>query len=87
MVRYRVKELAKVKGLTQFELAAKSGVSMAVVQRLWQNRAPEGIRHNTLDSIAKALEVHIDDLSEEVEAPSGSPMQRVNRESLGAAAA
>lgn len=82
-----MKELAKAKGLTQFDLAAQSGVSMSVVQRLWQNRAPEGIRHTTLDSIANALGVHIDELTEPVEASGEGSALRVNRESLGAVAA
>ena len=87
LVKYRVKELAKAKGLTQFELAATSGVSISVVQRLWQNRAPEGIRHTTLDSIAKALEVTIDELSEPAGDAAEGATLRVNRESLGAVAA
>lgn len=86
-MRYKVKELAKAKGLTQFELAAQSGVSISVVQRLWQNRAPEGIRHNTLDSVARTLGVHIDDLSEVVDGAAEGATLRVNRESLGAVAA
>lgn len=87
MVRYRVKELAKSRGVTQFELASKSGVSISVVQRLWQNRAPDGIRHNTLDSIAKALDVQISELSEPAESVAEGATLRVNRESLGAVAA
>lgn len=76
VTKYRVKELAKQRGMTQFDLAIKSEVSMTVVQRLWQNRAPEGIRHSTLVSIATALGVPIDELT-----------ARINRESLGAVAA
>lgn len=82
-----MKELAKSRGFTQFELASKSGVSISVVQRLWQNRAPDGIRHNTLDSIAKALDVQISELSEPAESVAEGATLRVNRESLGAVAA
>lgn len=85
MVRYRIKELAKERQMTQFELAAKSKISLTVIQRLWQNRAPEGIRHNTLASIASALEVGIEDLFET--GSEGSSGARGNRESLVPAAA
>lgn len=83
-VKYRVKQLAKERGMTQFDLATKSEVSLAVVQRLWQNRAPEGIRHNTLTAIAAALGVTIDDLTTgEDDAVRGT--LRTNKESLIAA--
>ena len=85
LVKYRVKELAKSQGLTQFELAAKAGVSLSAVQRLWQNRTPEGVRHATLDAVAQALAVQIEDLHD---ASSGEDAKlRVNRPSLGAVAA
>jgi transcriptional regulator with XRE-family HTH domain len=69
MRTYRVKELAKQRGLTQFDLALKSGVNMTTVQRLWQNRAPEGIRYKNLEAVAAALEVEVKDLF--VEEPAG----------------
>ena len=86
MVRYRVKELARVQKLTQFELAAKSDLSLSVVQRLWQNKAPEGMRHITLEAIATALGVQISDLFAAEDEPVGATL-RVNRESLGAVVA
>jgi DNA-binding Xre family transcriptional regulator len=88
VVKYRVKELAKSRGITQFNLAQLSGVSLAVVQRLWQGRAPEGIRHNTLDSIAKALEVRIEELyAPDTGGEDGASVLRINKESPVAVAA
>jgi len=86
LVKYRVKELAKERGLTQFDLAIKSEVSMTVVQRLWQNRAPEGIRYSTLVSIASALGVTIDELKASDPNESHDTL-RVNKESPVAVAA
>ena len=83
MAKYRVKELAKKAGMTQFDLATKSEVSMTVVQRLWQNRAPAGIRYSTLEAIAEALGVHVDDLKASSSDDSGpDPSTFLNRESL-----
>jgi transcriptional regulator with XRE-family HTH domain len=87
LVKYRVKELARARGMTQFDLAKKSEVSITAIQRLWQNRAPEGIRHSTLAAVAAALGVSIDDLFEVVDESAEGATLRVNRESLGAAAA
>ena len=87
VVRYRVKELAKAQKLTQFELAAKSGVSMTVVQRLWQNHRSLGdVRYSTLEAIANALGVQIGDLFAEG-GPHGEIPIQGNREGLVAAAA
>lgn len=86
VARYRVKELAKVKGLTQFDLATKSGVSLTVVQRLWQNHKALGdVRYSTLDAISKALDVTIEDLF--VDGAEGQVPSSVNNESRMAAAA
>lgn len=71
MRTYRVKELAKAQGITQFDLAAKSGVSMALVQRLWQNRAPDGIRLKSLEAVAGALGVTVQDLFVELAEDEG----------------
>lgn len=86
MRTYRVKELAKERNLTQFDLALKSGVNMTTVQRLWQNRAPEGIRYKNLEAIAKALEVRVEDLFVE-EGDGGQSLPAGNRKSLVSAAA
>lgn len=82
MVRYRVKELAKAQGLKQTDLAAKSGVGLTMVQRLWQNHRDLGdVRYGTLQSIAAALGVRVDDLFTS-EDDSARATLRVNRESL-----
>lgn len=86
MAKYRVKELAKARNVTQFDLATRSGVSLTVVQRLWQNhRALGDVRYSTLEAIAKALDVQIDDLF--AKGDEGSVPGQGNRESLVAAAA
>ena len=84
--KYRVRELAKAQKITQFDLANKSGVSLSVVQRLWQNHRSLGdVRYGTLDAIAKTLNVQIDDLF--AKGDEGTVSSRITRESLGAVAA
>ena len=61
MVRFRVKELARERGLTSEELAYKSGVKLSTVRNLWQNRVQDPA-YSTLAAIARALEVRIEDL-------------------------
>lgn len=81
-VKYRVKDLAKAKGLTQFELANRSGISLTVVQRLWQNHRSLGdVRYGTLQAIADALGVKVDDLFTS-EDDNARATLRGNRESL-----
>jgi transcriptional regulator with XRE-family HTH domain len=63
--KFRVRELARERGLTTEELAIKSGIKMSTVRNLWQNRVSDPA-YSTLSAIAKALEVRIEDLVEEV---------------------
>ncbi len=86
MRTYRVKELAKERGLTQVDLAIKSGVSVTLVQRLWQNRAPEGVRLKSLEAIARALDLpRIEDLY--LDAGGAQPTTPGNKMSLAGAGA
>jgi transcriptional regulator with XRE-family HTH domain len=61
MTRFRVKELARERGLTSEELAIKSGVKVSTVRNLWQNRVSDP-SFSTLHAIAQALGVSIEDL-------------------------
>jgi transcriptional regulator with XRE-family HTH domain len=83
-VKYRVKQLAKERGMTQFELAVKSGVSMSAIRLFWVDRVPDGVRYSTLTAIAAALGVTIDDLTTS-EDDSARVTLRANKESLIAA--
>jgi transcriptional regulator with XRE-family HTH domain len=67
MAKFRVKELAKARGMTSEELALKSGLKISTVRNLWQNRVNDP-NYSTLLAIAGALEVKI----EELEDKSGS---------------
>lgn len=76
MVRFRVKELARERGMTSEELSLKSGVKISTVRNLWQNRTSDP-SFSTMDALARALEVQIEDLversgdHEKNEAPAG----------------
>lgn len=61
MTKFRVKELARAKGMTSEELAAKSGVKISTVRNIWQGRVGDP-SYSTLSAIAKALECSIEDL-------------------------
>jgi transcriptional regulator with XRE-family HTH domain len=61
MTKFRVKELARERGLTSEELAIKSGVKVSTVRNLWQNRVSDP-SFSTLHAIAQALGVSIEDL-------------------------
>lgn len=61
MTRFRVKELAKARGMTSEELAMKSGVKISTVRNLWQNRVGDP-NYSTLSAIAGALGVRMEEL-------------------------
>lgn len=58
---FRVKELAVARGLSQEQLAFKSGVKIHTVQRIWQNSI-ERPYADTLIALADALGVSVKDL-------------------------
>jgi transcriptional regulator with XRE-family HTH domain len=69
MRRCRVKDLAKERHLTQVDLTFKSGTSLSIVQRLWQNREDvSSISYKKLEAVAAALGVSVDDLFESEDA-------------------
>jgi putative transcriptional regulator len=61
MVRLRVKELAQQKKMTQKALAAKSGVTLQLLNRYWNNNI-QRVDLEELNKIAIALEVKPGDL-------------------------
>jgi transcriptional regulator with XRE-family HTH domain len=61
MGRFRVKELARARGLTSEELTHKSGLKISTVRNVWQNRV-EDPASSTLRALASALGVTIEDL-------------------------
>jgi transcriptional regulator with XRE-family HTH domain len=68
VTRFRVKELAKERGMTSEELALKSGLKISTVRNLWQNRVSDP-NYSTLLAIAGALGVRIEDLADDAGRP------------------
>ena len=54
--RFRLVELLERAGLTQTELARRSGVSLVTVNAMCRNRT-DGVKLETLDRLARALGV------------------------------
>ena len=65
MARLRIKEVAEGRGYTMSSLSRKADISLRNVRRLWRN--PETVTTtDTLEKLARALEVNIGDLVEDV---------------------
>lgn len=62
MGKFRVRELAKERGINQEELSKRSGVKLSTVQRVWQNKGASEPRTSTMRNLALALGVSIEDL-------------------------
>jgi len=69
MTKFRVKELARAKGMTSEELSMKSGVKISTVRNIWQGRVTDP-SYSTLSAIARALDVSIEEL-EDKSGPDG----------------
>ena len=67
MRRLRVKELAEGRGITQSKLMRMADLNMKTVQGLYREPYRINVAYLTLEKIAKALDVSIDELFEEVE--------------------
>ena len=67
MRRLRIKELAEQKGMTQSKLMRMADLNMKTVQGLYREPYRINVAYLTLEKIAKALDVSIDELFEEVE--------------------
>jgi transcriptional regulator with XRE-family HTH domain len=65
MIRLKVKEVAKEKGISQRQLSLRSGVDIRTVQRVFRNPM-KIITTETLDRFAKVLGVDASELIESV---------------------
>lgn len=61
MARLRVKELAQRQDLTQKSLAERSGVTVQLLNRYWNNNV-QRVDLDELEKIAMALQVKVGDL-------------------------
>ena len=69
MIRLRVKEVAQAKGMTVAKLGRMADLNQRTIQTIY-NDPYRNIAYNTLSKLAKALDVSISELIEEV--PNGS---------------
>ena len=67
MRRLRIKELAGQKGLTQSKLMRMADLNMKTVQGLYREPYRINVAYLTLEKVAKALDVSIEELFENVE--------------------
>ena len=65
MVKYRLKEVLKEKGVSQGKLSRMTNVSLSTIQRLSVEGSTYNVSMEVLEKIAKALGVRISDLYEE----------------------
>lgn len=71
MLRLRVKELADERGLNRNQLQLKSGVTLPLLTRYWNNET-RAVTLDALERIARALGVKAVDLIEEI--PESEPV-------------
>ncbi len=67
MVRLRVKEVLQEKGMSRGKLSRLSDVALMTISRMCNQPTTYSPTLDTLERIAKALNVHIPDLFEEVQ--------------------
>lgn len=67
MVKYRIKEVLKEKGVSQGKLSRMTNVSLSTIQRLSVEGSTYNVSMDVLERIAKALGVRISDLYQEEE--------------------
>ena len=65
MLRLRVKEVAQAKGFTMAKLQRAADINLKTIQAIYHDPYRD-VAYSTLDKIAKALNVPISDLVEEV---------------------
>jgi DNA-binding Xre family transcriptional regulator len=61
MIRLKIKEIAEAKGLNRSQLQIKSGVTLPLLNRYWNNRT-QSVTLDALERIARALDVEPGDL-------------------------
>lgn len=67
MRRLKIKELAEQRGMTQSKLMRMSDLNMKTVQGLYREPYRINVAYLTLEKVANALGVKIEELFEEVE--------------------
>ena len=74
MARLRIREIAEEKGISQGLLARTANVTQNVIRQIWRNPR-HNVNFETLEKIAKALDVSVRDLIEngDEETPQGEP--------------
>lgn len=65
MIRLRIKEIAEAKGFNQSSLARETGLGFTTIKQLFRN-AEHNASIVVLEKIAKAMDVSIHDLIEEL---------------------
>ncbi len=71
MLRLRIKELAEAQGMNRSQLQIKSGVTLPLLYRYWDNNTTE-VKLDALEKLARALGVKAGELFEEEEAKEKS---------------
>ena len=66
MIRLKVKEIARQKGMSQGKLSRASDVNLTTIQLIYRKPAEANITLYTLDRLAKALGVDARDLIESI---------------------
>jgi transcriptional regulator with XRE-family HTH domain len=74
VARLRIREIAQSKGISMGLLSRKSNVTINVVRQVWRNDQYD-ISFSTLQKIAAALGVRVQDLIENGEEPSEETQQ------------
>ncbi len=66
MIRLKVREIARAKGISQRKLWARSEVDLRTIQRMFHEPMKVNVTLDTMDRLAKALNVDISLLMESV---------------------
>ncbi|HVB22941.1 MAG TPA: helix-turn-helix transcriptional regulator [Ktedonobacteraceae bacterium] len=66
MVRLKVKEVAKARGVSQRRLSLRSGIDINTIRRIFQNPTTANPTVGTLGKIADTLGVDVSELLESV---------------------
>lgn len=68
-IRFKVKEVAKIRGFSQYRLAKESDVDQRTLRRIYRQQGNLVVNTDTLDRLATTLDVDISELLES--APPG----------------
>lgn len=66
MIRLKVKEIAEQQGLSQSKLSRKADVDLTTLRKIYQQPTTANVTIETLDRLAKALDVDVRELIESV---------------------